>query len=303
MIRVLHLSDVHVDTPLSSLPLASWLGKRAVGGLNHALRRRPYFRDAASKLDALADFAERERVDLALATGDFTILGTAPEFELAARAIARLTERPLGLLTVPGNHDLYLPDSVRERRFEKHFAKWMRSDRPELAIDGVFPFVRLFDDGLAVVGVPSARPNPAPWRSSGRVEASQLEALERLLALPELRERFVIVMTHYAPRLWDGRPDSRTHGLENADALLGILAALPKGCLVHGHVHRRYAVREPGVRPWLLCAGSTTMAGREGLWLLEIGADHASAIPGAYRDGGYWLDEARRISLLDASVV
>lgn len=297
MIRILHLSDVHVDTPLSAVPWTDWLGKRAIGGLNHALRRRRYFRDAASKLEALARFADEQAIDLVLSTGDYTILGTAPEFELARRSIEGLTHRPLGFATVPGNHDLYLHDSTRERRFEKHFAKWMTSDRPELQVDGPFPFVRLYGDTLAVVGVSSARPNPEPWRSSGRVPEAQLEALRRLLALPEVRSRFVIVMTHYAPRLWNGRPDSRSHGLENADELLRAVAELPRGAVLHGHVHRRYAVREPGVRPWLLCAGSTTMAGREGLWVLEIDQEGASAIPGTYRDGRYLLEDDERFPL------
>ncbi len=297
MIRVLHFSDVHVDLPLSSLPWTTWLGKRALGGANHALRRRKYFVDAVDKLAALAEFAQEQAIDLALCTGDYTILGTAPELDLAARAVEPLTRRPLGFATVPGNHDVYLGDSVREQRFEKHFAKWMRSDRPELATDGLFPFVRLFGEDLAVVGVSSARPNPEPWRSSGRVPDAQLGGLSRVLADPAIRERFVIVMTHYAPRLWNGRPDSMTHGLENADALLAAIAELPRGCLIHGHVHRRFALREPGVRPMLLGAGSTTQAGREGLWVIEVGADGAWASPGTFREGRYVLEESGRLSL------
>ena len=297
MIRVLHFSDVHVDMALSSLPWTTWLSKRAIGGLNHALRRRRHFLEAVDKLGALARFADAQQIDLALCTGDYTILGTEPELELAARSVAPLTTRPLGFATVPGNHDLYLGDSVREGRFEKHFAKWMTSDRPELATDGPFPFVRLVGDTLAVIGISSARPTPEPWRSSGRVPDAQLEGLARALVLPEVRDRFVIVMTHYAPRLWNGRPDSITHGLDNADALLASIAELPRGCLIHGHVHRRYAVRAEGVRPWLLGAGSTTQEGREGLWVLEIDRGAAHATPGHYADGAYRLDAAARLSL------
>ncbi|MFN7698089.1 MAG: metallophosphoesterase family protein [Deltaproteobacteria bacterium] len=297
MLRVLHFSDVHVDMSLSSLPWTTWLGKRAIGGLNHALRRRRHFVHAVDKLGALARFAEEQRVDLALCTGDYTILGTEPELALAARAVAPLTTRPLGFATVPGNHDLYLDDSVREGRFEKYFAKWMTSDRPDLATNGAFPFVRLFGEELAVVGVSSARPNPEPWRSSGRVPEAQLEGLRRVLGLPEVRGRFVIVMTHYAPRLWNGRPDSITHGLDNADALLAVIAELPRGCLLHGHVHRRYAVRAEGVRPWLLGAGSTTQEGREGLWLIEIDRGSARALPGTFSEGSYRLDPEHLLSL------
>ncbi len=297
MIRVLHFSDVHVDLPLTSLPWTTWLGKRAIGGLNHALRRRKHFVHAVDKLGELARFADEQRIDLALCTGDYTILGTLPELDLAARSIEPLTKRPLGFATVPGNHDVYLGDSVREARFEKHFAKWMVSDRPDLATDGAFPFVRLIGDALAVVGVSSARPNPEPWRSSGRIPDLQLDGLRRVLAEPSVRDRFVIVMTHYAPRLWNGRPDSVTHGLENADALLEILATIPRGCLLHGHVHRRYALRVPSVTPMLLGAGSTTQEGREGLWVIEVERDRATATPGGYENGAYRLDESGRLSL------
>jgi 3',5'-cyclic AMP phosphodiesterase CpdA len=297
MIRVLHFSDVHVDLPLLSLPWTTWLGKRAIGGLNHALRRRKHFVHAVDKLAALARFADAQQVDLALCTGDYTILGTLPELDLAARAIEPLTHRPLGFATVPGNHDVYLGDSVREERFEKHFAKWMQSDRPDLATDGPFPFVRLFGDSLAVIGVSSARPNPEPWRSSGRIPELQIDGLRRALADAAVRDRFVIVMTHYAPRLWNGRPDSITHGLENADALLEAIASIPRGCLIHGHVHRRFSLRAPGVRPMLLGAGSTTQEGREGLWMIEIEPHGAQAIPGHFVDGAYRLDEPGRLSL------
>ncbi|GAB4214779.1 MAG: metallophosphoesterase [Sandaracinaceae bacterium] len=297
MVRILHFSDVHVDLPLSTLPWTTWLGKRALGGLNHALRRRKHFERAVDKLGALARFADEQAVDFAVCTGDYTILGTDPELDLAERSVAPLTRRPLGFATVPGNHDVYLGDSVREGRFEKHFAKYMRSDRPDLATDGPFPFVRWVGEDAVVVGVSSSRPNPEPWRSSGRVPEAQLEGLRRVLADEAVRARFVIVMTHYAPRLWNGRPDSLTHGLDNADALLEVIARVPRGCLLHGHVHKRYAVRIPGVTPVLLGAGSTTLEGREGLWLLEVDGSVASATPGTFRDGRYVLEPTERLLL------
>jgi len=103
--------------------------------------------------------------------------------------------------------------------------------------------------------------------------------------------------TLYAPRLWNGQPDSFTNGLDTADALLAAIAELPRGCLLFGHVHRRFSVRLPGVRPMLLGAGSTTQEGREGLWVIEVGSGAATAIPGTFRDGRYVLDRGARLSL------
>ncbi len=291
--RILHFSDVHVDVPPSAVPMRDWLGKRLVGGLNHALRRRPHFARAREKLARLVELATAEQVDLALGTGDFTILGTEPELAAAAAAVAPLAALPLGLVVLPGNHDLYLADGVREGRFARHFDAWMPTDCPDLGADDGWPRVRLLP-GVAIVSVASARPNPEPWRSSGRVPDAQLAGLRRALVDPRLRGRFVIVATHYAPRKDGGQPDSALHGLENADALLEALGDVERGCLVHGHIHKHYRLQLPGVRPSILCAGSTTQEGREGLWVLDVdAAGNAMATPGRWDDArGYVLETA-----------
>ncbi len=288
--RILHYSDVHVDVSASEIPLRDWLGKRLVGGLNHALRRRPHFVEARSKLAALARFATEERVDLAIGTGDFTILGTHPELAAASAAVAPLGALPLGMIAIPGNHDLYVHDGVREDRFTKYFGKWCTTDRPDLASPDGWPLVRLVGDDVAVISVASARPNPEPWRSAGRIPDAQLRALEALLVDPEVASRLAIVITHYAPRLWNGRPDGVLHGLENADALLRIVAGLANGVVLHGHVHRRYRVDLPGVRPAFLGAGSTTQRDREGLWLLVVEGGRATAVPGRWNGKAYELE-------------
>jgi 3',5'-cyclic AMP phosphodiesterase CpdA len=294
MIRVLHVSDVHVDVPVWRMPAREFLGKRLLGAGNLLLRRRPLFARARNKLAELARFAEREAVDLTVCTGDYTALGTVPELEAARAAIDPLTRRPRGFVTVPGNHDLYMPDTVRDGRFERIFGDLLGSDWPERAVDGGWPSVRLYDDCLAVVCVNSARPNPQPWRSSGLIPEPQLRALETLLGDPRLRERTVLVATHYAPRLRDGKPDRRNHGLENADELLAACARAPRAAVIHGHIHWRYHVcPAPGLHQF--GAGSATHEGREGLWLYEVDKGRARAVPGAYRDGDYALDPAAAV--------
>jgi hypothetical protein len=193
-----------------------------------------------------------------------------------------------GLVTVPGNHDLYLPDTLRDQRFDRHFSDLIGSDLPEYCADGLFPFVRLFEPNLAIVGVNSARPNPNPFRSSGRVPEAQLEALSRILQDARVRGRWVIVMTHYGILRRDGRPDTKSHGLDNADDLVR-LCARPQTLLVHGHIHHNYHHAATAERPWLFCAGSTTQTGREGFWLYDVCSDRLVATPGGYVDGRYSL--------------
>ena len=283
--RVLHLSDVHVDVPFVAMPARGWTSpKRWLGGANLALRRRARFRDAREKLQQLADFQSKMDVDLVICTGDYTALGTEPELVAARAAIEPLTHAPLGFVTVPGNHDVYVADALG--RFERIFADLLTTDRPEHRVDGVWPIVRIIDDTVAVVAISSARPNPQPWRSSGRIPDPQIRALGGIL--PELAGRFVFVITHYAPRLEDGRADRYSHGLRNADALLEACAGL-RGAILHGHVHRTFRVDVPNVAPTIFGAGSTTEAENEGFWLFDIGPARATATRGAYEAGRYVL--------------
>ncbi|HEX2675398.1 MAG TPA: metallophosphoesterase, partial [Polyangiales bacterium] len=286
---MLHLSDVHVDIPMSAMPWREMLNKRLLGAANLVLRRHAHFADAREKLAALARLAQRERVDLVICTGDYTALGTGPEIVAAREAIDALTHAPQGFVTVPGNHDVYMPDALADSRFEHSFGEFLKSDWPEACVDGPWPVVKLCGDSVAVIAVNSARPNPELWKSNGRVPEAQLAALARLLDDPRLQNRFVFIATHYAPRRADGTPDKPLHGMENADALLAICAKLERGALLHGHIHWRFHLQLAELRARIFGSGSTTCSGREGFWLFEVDAAQTRAIPGGFRNGDYRL--------------
>lgn len=298
MLRVLHFSDVHVDVPLRELPFLAMLNKRLLGAANLQLRRGVRFAQAREKLAALSDFATSQKIDLVVSTGDFTALGTHPELQAALAATEGLRQQPLGFVTVPGNHDVYMPDTIADGRFEQYFGRFTKTELPELAAagQGQWPFVRLFGDDLAVVGIDSARPNPQPWRSSGRIPQAQLDALGPLLSDDRLKSRFVLVLTHYAPRRPDGSHDDFLHGLENADELLEQCGAMARGALLHGHIHQRFHLRAEGIA--VFGAGSTT-DGRNhgGLWIFEIGPDRVRAIPGRWDGSGYALEPSEAVDL------
>ena len=181
--RVLHFSDIHVGVSFRRMPLRSWPGKRMIGGLNLALFRRKEFRRADEKVEALLEFRAREGIELVLCAGDLTALGTRPEYRHARDLLAPMFEAPAGFLSVPGNHDLYMPEVRRRRRFREFFGDTMPTDRPDLVSDPPWPRVRLIDDDIAVISINSARPNPQPWRSSGYVPDDQ-PAFEAWLGRP-----------------------------------------------------------------------------------------------------------------------
>lgn len=298
MIRVLHFSDVHVEDGFAGVSPASFLNKRAVAYFNLILNRRPHFKQAKEKLASLAEFMREQSIDVSVCTGDYTALGTHPELEAARAAVEPLTQAPMGFVTVPGNHDLYLPDTVADSRFDKYFGNLLSTDLPAMSVDGLWPQVRLFGDHLAIVGINSARPNPEIYLSSGRIPDAQLEVLADLVDDPRVKDRFLMVATHYAPRLSNGLPDRPTHGLENADELFEVLRNVHRGAIVHGHVHRRYHVRVSDISMALCSAGSTTQDGREGIWVYEIDEHTARGIPGTWDGERYVLLPDEAVSLL-----
>lgn len=293
-LRILHFSDIHVSVPTAQLLLRDFIGprpKRLLGLANLLLRRGKHFAETAIKLEALARIAQEEKIDFALCTGDYTALGTDIELRAARKAVEAFVSAPLGFATVPGNHDLYLNDAIHERRFERYFEEFLRSDCPEYSVDGPWPLVRWVGEDVVIVAVNSARPRPQLLLSNGRIPDVQIDALQGIFADPRVQSRFVIVATHYAARLENGQPDSQRHGLENGEALIEACRPLRRGAIVHGHVHRRYWVKIPELRIPLLGAGSAIHHGREGFWLFDIGRDEASVRAGS------WSPEERRYVL------
>ena len=280
--RILHFSDPHLDPDLSKVPVTEWPGKRLIGAANLLLNRRRHFDAVEEKLAALDRFRLERKVDLVLCTGDFTVLGTLAEMERVREVIEPLTRAPLGFITVPGNHDLYMPDTVRDRRFTQVFG--------DLMGEGDWPWVRLFGDGVAVVGVNSARPNPQPWRSSGQVPEDQLKGLAEVLARPDMQNRFVFVMTHYAPRRPSGKPDHTSHGMTNAEEFLEVCRTIPRGAILCGHIHRRFRIEVQELQTPIFCAGSVSRNHREGLWLFEVDGRSARAMPGKWDGERYVLE-------------
>ncbi|MDT8437271.1 MAG: metallophosphoesterase [Gemmatimonadota bacterium] len=276
---MLHFSDPHVGLGLWRVPLRDWPGKRLAGAVNLLRGRGRRFRDALPALAGLARLASREGADAAVCTGDLSALGTDAELEAARAAVDPFFQLPLGFVCLPGNHDLYTASVLREQRFERWFGEGLATDLPALRSDGAWPLVRFLGDAAAVVAVNSARPNPLPWRSSGRVPDGQLEGLRAALARADVRDRFVLVATHYAPLRADGKPDAPLHGMDNAPAFLDACAGVRRGMILCGHIHHPFRWRAAGLAAEVLCAGSATLEVRRAAWWIEVGPDGAEIRP------------------------
>lgn len=280
--RVLHFSDPHFDLSLRTLPFKKWFGKRAIGALNLFAGRGKVFDQAEEKVSALIDFVQANHVDLVLSTGDFTALGLEAELRSGAELIAPMSDVPYGFITVPGNHDVYAKDVISHQHFLNIFGSAMRTDMPEYCSEGIWPFVRLIGENIAVIGINSAKPNPVPWRSDGYIPEIQLDSLDQILDDIRLSGRFVFVMTHYASRLQNGQPDTKLHGLHNADEFLSVCKKITTGALLCGHVHRCYRTALDGLEVDLFCAGSATIENHEGFWLFDVSGDACHARRGEF---------------------
>jgi 3',5'-cyclic AMP phosphodiesterase CpdA len=256
-----------------------WFSKRAIGAINLLRGRARYFDEAEEKIAALIQFKEASNIDLVIHTGDYTALGLESELKLAKELVLPLMHPPQRYLTVPGNHDIYVHEGNSHYRFSEQFCSVLQNDLPEYCRGGHWPLIRLVGEDVAVIALNSSRPNPWPWRSNGIIPQEQLNALDEVLQDERIKDRYIFVMTHYAPRLKNGEPDSKLHGLINADLFLEKCKAVRTGAILCGHVHETYYVELKGLDVDLYCAGSATMEGHEGFWVYEVEGKQLKANP------------------------
>jgi len=237
--RLAHLSDTHVLSPEGVHWRELFFNKRVTGWANTRLSRGRVYR--RRYLEAVLD--EATRADHVVITGDVTNLALEGEYVEAVRLLASRAVRT-EITVVPGNHDLYLPSIRREGRFERHFAPFVRSDFPELGVSvdaGTYPFVKLRGPA-AIIGLSSAVPRP-PFVSAGRLGRQQLRALEAILARPEVRDRIPVILIHHPPADSRARLLQLRDGLVDAASLREVLAPLPRGLVLFGHLHARFRCR------------------------------------------------------------
>ncbi|MCF6206917.1 MAG: metallophosphoesterase [Sulfurovum sp.] len=270
-LRVLHFSDIHVGALVRHMKWKKWFSKRGIGAINLLRGRAKYFDEVEEKMAAMARFKEENGIDIVINTGDYTALGLEHELVLARELMEPFMTPPQNYLTVPGNHDIYVHEANSHYRFSEQFCSVLQNDLPEYCAGGHYPLTRLIGDDVAVIALNSSKPNPWPWRSDGHIPTRQLESFKKVLEDERLKGRFLFIITHYAPRLANGEPDRRLHGLHNADDFLRICGSIENGAILFGHVHRTYRVDIPEINIPLFCAGSATMEGHEGAWVYEVG--------------------------------
>jgi predicted phosphodiesterase len=281
--RILHITDIHLPMPPGTIKPTDLLHpRRSLGWINLTLRRKDKFADGLTKLAALERLVRETAIDLVVFTGDICHLGTFAELAFSRKAIEPLRSAAPNFICMPGNHDCYLSRTP----YDRHFGDVAMAGEPLGEPDG-WPRRFRYDD-VDVVVLNSTKPNPHLY-STGVIPEAQLTALKQALAEADRR---IIVATHFGLYGEGAETDRRSHGIVNADAYRRVLEAAPAGTLcLHGHTHHPFRL-DPNGLPTMLCAGSTTYAGREGIWLLETNGSHATAAQGSWSGSAYTLASA-----------
>ena len=255
MIRLAHLSDIHI----SAVPLGwrkrDWLSKRLTSWLNLRFGRNKQFARAVEVASRLIDEVAVRGIDHVIFSGDATALGFEAELSRAAQ-ILRVGDTSIPGIAVPGNHDYITRGAAASGLFERFFAPWQTGLRVD---DQLYPFAQRVGP-VWLIGVNAATGNWLPWDAAGAVGPAQLDRLRRLLDRLDPGPRVLVI--HYPIRLASGANEPRHHGLRDLDQVLAIAQAGGVRLWLHGHRHSPYFFDQPA---WALfpaiCAGSGTHAG------------------------------------------
>jgi 3',5'-cyclic AMP phosphodiesterase CpdA len=253
MVRLAHLSDIHISARPLGWRWHDWFNKRLTSWFNmRCLGRRRSFARADEVLDRLIDELPERGIDHILFSGDATAMGFEAELRRAAQRLG-VVSSPIAGLAVPGNHDYLTSGAAASGLFERFFAPWQGGIRIG---EHTYPFAQRAGP-LWLVGVNAATGNRMPWDATGRVGPAQCERLKQLLAQLEPGPRWLVI--HYPIRLADGRGENRFHGLRDLDEVLAIAEAGGIGLWLHGHRHTPYFFDRPDWAPFpTICVGSST---------------------------------------------
>jgi len=252
MIRLAHLSDIHITAPKYEWRLRDWFSKRFTSWANHRFARGFLFAHAEEVVARLMEELPGRGIDHLIFSGDATALGFESEIRRAAQALGVGTQ-PIPGLAVPGNHDYCTKSAETAGHFEQYFAPWQQGRRIG---EHRYPFAQQVGP-VWLVGVNGATGNRWPWDAAGSVGAAQLQRLRHLLA--DLPSGVKILVIHFPICLSSGRREIWYHGLRDLDAVLDAARAGGVHLWLHGHRHAAYHLQTPDRAAFpVICAGTAT---------------------------------------------
>eukprot|EP00792_Barthelona_sp_PAP020_P010823 TRINITY_DN4548_c0_g1_i1.p1 TRINITY_DN4548_c0_g1~~TRINITY_DN4548_c0_g1_i1.p1 ORF type:complete len:326 (-),score=56.73 TRINITY_DN4548_c0_g1_i1:40-1017(-) len=202
---IIQFSDIHVfnSTLPDYTPFYHFLNKRLLSFFD-TIRLSPWGCDIKLFNSMSFDIHQVLRIPFDrihyLCTGDVTHLGTKIEFEQARDIILNALNDTSQISIVPGNHDIIVRRSLRERYFQNILKDFMISEYPTL--EEGFPFVKIIEEKFIIVGLNSAVPHFCYGDSRGYISPIQLEIVENSLHKIDLYDKVVIAFMHHSPCDW-----------------------------------------------------------------------------------------------------
>jgi 3',5'-cyclic AMP phosphodiesterase CpdA len=254
MIRLAHLSDIHISSRKLEWRFHDYLNKRFAGWINHRWLGRGFrFRRADDVLRKLFVELQNRDIDHVVFSGDATAMGFESELRRATEIMGLDNGLELKGIAVPGNHDYATKAAARSGLFERYFSSWQEGERIDQEI---YPFAQKVKD-VWLVGFNTASGNTWPWDATGRAGKTQIERLG--LLLDRLGPEPKIMVTHYPVCLPNGRFETAFRVLRDVREVVRV-AGQGGVCLwLHGHRHRAFYIAEPKHASFpVICAGSAT---------------------------------------------
>lgn len=239
-LKIVHITDLHFfQFPKNILKL---FNKRILGCLNWELNRKKRF--DFSGAERFLTFLSQYKDVVVIVSGDLTVTAHDEEFLLAKHFIDSIRKKGFPVYVLPGNHDYYTFEAVRNRRYETLFSEYNISEH--------YPAVVHLPDGTPLILLHTVRPNIL--YSRGVIDRSQLRRLEEIIVS---LEKPAIVCGHY-PVLYHTREycSSYSHRLKNSDLLREVLIRTKVPLLyIAGHVHH-YSLSKDDAQPLItyLCS-------------------------------------------------
>ncbi len=225
-----HISDIHwLD--IEGSHFRDFLNKRISGGINLLAGRAK--KHSKATLRCALDTLKTLNCDHLIVTGDLSNLALPGELRAVKKELNSVF-RDEEMTIVPGNHDYYTRESLKNRRFEK-LIYTSAPGNLDVGLSQTWPFVNIVQD-VAIIGLNSAQPRP--WFvAAGKLGNRQLHDLESVLHHPEVSSRTKIIALHHHLFQVVMTPGESLRNLEDRNELLRICQENGVAMIVHGHNH------------------------------------------------------------------
>jgi len=249
MIRIIHLSDLHIHKSKSKLDNrnAQTLVARILSQFKAAPKTKTYV----------------------VLTGDCVDDSAGNQYRQLVRTVLAPLSEKFTVLAAPGNHDyayagnFYTPDG--RTRFLRYMWPYVRglhypcrtSNRAERVV---------------LIGLDSADPGDERWFAEGTIDEKQLQALARILGSEQYADYFKVVYLHHHPFFRDVG-----QALHNYEKLLEQISDRVH-LVLFGHKHKGEAYFGRFLVPLMLASGKVTEAQGEALVYRVIQIDKGKLV-------------------------